>query len=70
LRIAIPGLNSSSLAATAIAARQSADQAAEGLLKLYPGELSAEAVMYAGAEGQAAGCVADDVKPVRIAAAP
>ncbi len=43
-----------------------ADQAAEGLLELYPGQLSTEAVMHAGAEAQVAGCVTGDVEPVRI----
>ena len=45
---------------------QPADQPAEGLLKLHPGELGAEAVMHARAEGQVAGRVAGDVEPVRI----
>ena len=47
-------------------AGQPADQAAEGFLELYPGQLSAGAVMHAGAEGQMAGRVAGDVEPVRI----
>ena len=64
LWIAIPGLNSSSLAGTASRSPgKQADQAAEGFLKLYPGQLSAEAVMHAGAEAQVAGGVAGDVEP-------